>query len=245
MNKEPDRQMKDGPSILVVEDEDLLRWTIRRKLEDAGFNVLDAASVQGALDAAARTKIDILVSDYRLEDGFGDELAGLIAGRSPIELVLMSGEIEQVEFREAPGVSLIRKIRKPVDLAGLVDLLKDGRAVSGIQKERSQIGSFRLVRASSMAELEAVNSLEDEDIAVVLDDAFSCEDTGLLRSVLLRTVRPGRRLCVVSRNSAVSIACREAGIDNASDETELEVVSRRLVSESERSAVMSITMERG
>ena len=76
---------KDGksPTILIVEDEALLRELVAEYFRDAGWNVLEAASGEQALAHLATAKIDVIFTDIRLEgDMNGWDLAE--AGRERI-----------------------------------------------------------------------------------------------------------------------------------------------------------------
>ncbi|MBI5466766.1 MAG: response regulator [Candidatus Kerfeldbacteria bacterium] len=63
------------PSILVVEDEELLSEAIKLKLEKSGYKVLLARTVDQALDYLNEIpEIDVVWLDHYLPDKTGDEL---------------------------------------------------------------------------------------------------------------------------------------------------------------------------
>lgn len=82
-------------TILVVEDNDPLRWTVAEYLCDSGFNVLEAANGDEAInmlmEAEGRT-VDIVFSDIRmpgLTDGF--RLARWVRAHRPgVQIILAS-----------------------------------------------------------------------------------------------------------------------------------------------------------
>jgi CheY-like chemotaxis protein len=53
-------------TVLVVEDEDLVRGTIAGALEDAGFVVLEAVTAQGGLEVLESRAVTLLFTDIRL-----------------------------------------------------------------------------------------------------------------------------------------------------------------------------------
>ena len=59
-------------TVLVVDDEDLIRWTLRTQLAPLGYHVVEAASGTEAL-AHAQDDPDIILLDFKLpdSDGFG------------------------------------------------------------------------------------------------------------------------------------------------------------------------------
>jgi DNA-binding NtrC family response regulator len=60
--------------ILIVDDEDLLRWSLRRELERAGYLVDEASTAAAALEQASREPPDLVLLDYRLPDRTGFEV---------------------------------------------------------------------------------------------------------------------------------------------------------------------------
>ena len=57
-------------TVLVVDDEALLRWSIAELLRRNGHVVIESASAANARDALSRTsqRIDVVLLDYRLPD---------------------------------------------------------------------------------------------------------------------------------------------------------------------------------
>ena len=55
-------------TVLVVDDNEVGRYTKRRQLEAAGFAVLEAATGQDALTTARQGGVDLVLLDIRLPD---------------------------------------------------------------------------------------------------------------------------------------------------------------------------------
>ncbi|HWO73418.1 MAG TPA: response regulator, partial [Dehalococcoidia bacterium] len=55
-------------TVLVVEDEVLIRWVIAEHLRDCGYRVIEAGSGDEAIDVLRRTglTIDVVLSDVRM-----------------------------------------------------------------------------------------------------------------------------------------------------------------------------------
>jgi two-component system, cell cycle sensor histidine kinase and response regulator CckA len=78
--------------ILVVDDNDVDREAIRRHL-GAGYEVIEAATVEAARVALASAGTDCVVLDYRLPDADGLELlGGLPADRPPVVVLTGQGD---------------------------------------------------------------------------------------------------------------------------------------------------------
>ena len=63
---------KDKKNILIVEDEDSIRLTLRDYLKQAGYNVWVASDGVGAIKHLLDHNIRVIISDYRMEV-FGGE----------------------------------------------------------------------------------------------------------------------------------------------------------------------------
>lgn len=65
--------MKDNVSILVVDDEQMMRELLKKILTREGYKVTTAADGLDALDVLREEKIDMVISDMKMPglDGFG------------------------------------------------------------------------------------------------------------------------------------------------------------------------------
>lgn len=80
-----------APSILLVEDEQDLRWVLRLLFEDAGFVVHEAADGAKGLRAAAQIHPDVVLSDVRMPHITGLELLrGLHKASPELPVILLS-----------------------------------------------------------------------------------------------------------------------------------------------------------
>ncbi len=61
-------------SVLVVDDEKLIRWTLRECLQQAGYEASEAASGEEALQALREQEFDAVLLDYKLPDMTGLDL---------------------------------------------------------------------------------------------------------------------------------------------------------------------------
>jgi CheY-like chemotaxis protein len=80
-------------TVLVVDDQDVVRDVIRLTLEGAGYTVLDAASPNAAIDLVrGEVAIDLLVTDVVMPEMDAFELADRIACEVPgVRVLYTSG----------------------------------------------------------------------------------------------------------------------------------------------------------
>jgi signal transduction histidine kinase/CheY-like chemotaxis protein len=109
-------------SVLVVEDDALVRGAVRAVLEDHGYRVHEAASGEEALVriGAKSEPLDLLISDVVLPGMSGCELARRARYLRPLKVLLMSGHTARV--LEKHGISeddadLLRKAFTPAALS--------------------------------------------------------------------------------------------------------------------------------
>jgi DNA-binding response OmpR family regulator len=78
-------------TVLVVEDEALIRLAVRHYLEKGGFRVLEAANREEALSCIDERKVDLLLTDVVLSGDDGSQLAREITARQPnVRVLFMS-----------------------------------------------------------------------------------------------------------------------------------------------------------
>lgn len=119
-------------SILVVEDEAVIRFDVAEHLRDQGFAVLEASSGDEAIDILqSGAKIDLVFSDIHMPGAAsGLDLARWILARAPhIAIVLTSGADRAVDL--GPDLAAIAPVQgKPYDPASLLRRIRaalDGR----------------------------------------------------------------------------------------------------------------------
>ena len=70
MRNIPLMQKKSAPTVLVVDDEALIRWSLTEMLGERGYEVTEAGNARTAVEAieSAEEPFDVILLDYRLPD---------------------------------------------------------------------------------------------------------------------------------------------------------------------------------
>ena len=114
------KSLGERRTILLVEDDMLIRSATAEVLQEAGHVVVDAASAEEAMAALQTAPIDVLVTDVHLPGSSGLELAGRAAELHPgIRIVVASGDIGSVEAQE-PNMHLLAKPYSASDLLAVL-----------------------------------------------------------------------------------------------------------------------------
>jgi len=127
-----------GETILVVEDDDLVRKLARAIIERAGYQVVEATSPDEALRLAERgdVPIDVLLTDVIMPAMNGQELAKRILVRRPkVKVVFTSGYTDDVIAHHGVldrGVSLVQKPFSASSLTAKVRAVLDGKEPGGV-----------------------------------------------------------------------------------------------------------------
>jgi DNA-binding NtrC family response regulator len=109
--------------MLVVDDEQLVRWFLDRALSKNGHEVVIASSVSEAFEKLGKEKFDILFVDLRMPEGNGTELiakVGTLTVKPKVVVcsAFISSELEE-EFKNK-GILTLKKPFKLDELNAIV-----------------------------------------------------------------------------------------------------------------------------
>jgi DNA-binding response OmpR family regulator len=111
------------PTVLLVEDNSLLRWWMTNSLSNEGFRVAAPESVEEAINLAGVAPFDVLITDWRLAEGHdGLEILNRARRKDPTTVAVLVSAEAQPDFSERArdlGFDLV--IEKPFGVAEIVD----------------------------------------------------------------------------------------------------------------------------
>jgi len=114
-------------SVLIVEDEEAVRYLSRVILERAGYCVFEAATPEQAESVLKEVgAVDVLIADVMLPGGRGPELFARLRPRYPaLRVVFMSGYFEEAIPEGTPDDPAMRFLQKPFVAEALLSSVAD------------------------------------------------------------------------------------------------------------------------
>ncbi len=131
-----------GGAVLLVEDEPLVRLTVRHFLQELGFRVVEAVGPNEAAELAQRVDvpIDFLVADMSMPGGSGPVLAARLCAANPrLKVLIISAHPRATLVRQGrlpDGMALLEKPFTQEELAGALQrLLVEGAPIAAPSPE--------------------------------------------------------------------------------------------------------------
>ncbi len=117
-------------SVLVVDDEELIRWSLAQTLEAAGYAVLEAGSARETLERLNEASdIDVVLLDLRLPDSSDLGLLRTLRQRAPsCRIILMTAHGSADTLDEAIRAGAFRALGKPFDMGKVVGIVREAAA---------------------------------------------------------------------------------------------------------------------
>ena len=115
-------------SVLVVDDEPLIRWSLSEALEERGFTVRVAADGRTALSALSdgSARPDVVLLDYLLPDSNGLSLFERVRDLMPAgRVILMTAYGSPEVIDRALKLGAYRVVTKPFDLTDIASMIRN------------------------------------------------------------------------------------------------------------------------
>ena len=143
--------------ILVVDDDEAIRWTLREALQSWGFAALEADSVAEALKQFRTELPAVVLLDIDLPDGSGlDVLRDLKSDHPEAIVIMITGNVQVANTISALRGGAYDFIGKPINLEELRVTIRNAietrslrREVEHVRKERAREFNFRQIVGES------------------------------------------------------------------------------------------------
>jgi len=170
---------RQDASILVVDDERVVRESLRRWFTDYGYEVETASEGRKALSLLAETSYDLVIADIKMPGMDGLELLDRVKETSPSTIVLIMTAFATVDYAiralKAGAWDFVKKPFDPDDLARLVEkaLEHRGLVAENLQLKQSieEISKFDDIVGESTAireTLDMVGNVASTDSTVLI-----------------------------------------------------------------------------
>lgn len=111
--------MKNIETLLLVEDDKLLRQALKEKLEHKDFIVFEAANGKRSTEIIERHNVDLILLDVELPDGSGLDFIPDIRCHTNVPIIMVSGREDPETKVSALSLGADDYVCKPVDIEEL------------------------------------------------------------------------------------------------------------------------------
>jgi DNA-binding NtrC family response regulator len=125
-----------APKILIVDDERLVRWSLRQKCEEWGYHVIEAESGEPGLKLAQREAPDLILLDVRMPDLTGLEVLDQLkkGGEAP-PVIMITADPQLDDVKAALKLGAYDFVGKPLDFDELHVTVKNALETTHLRAE--------------------------------------------------------------------------------------------------------------
>src|SRR5262244_1855434 len=122
--------------ILIIDDERLVRWSLRQKCEEWGYQVVEAESGEPGLKIAQHESPDLVLLDVRMPDLSGLEVLDQLKKNGDARAVIMITADPQLDdVKAALKLGAYDFVGKPLDFDELRIAIKNALEASRLRSE--------------------------------------------------------------------------------------------------------------
>lgn len=181
--------------VLIVEDERLIRWSLRQKFEQLGYHVTEAERGGEGLELLATRDFDLVMLDHKLPDVTGLEILKQLRETNQDPVVIMMTAFSSIEDAvEAVKLGAYDYVPKPFQMELLLRTVEKALETTKLRREvaelrrhlRHEYGFDRIIGrdASMLALFEVVNNVAQSNATSV----FLRGDTGTGKDLFAKAI---------------------------------------------------------
>jgi len=122
--------------VLIVEDEELIRWSLRQKFESRGYRVREAGDGKAAREALDEGIYDLIMLDYKLPDTTGLEVLRQYRNSEGDAVVIMMTAYSSIESAvEAIKLGAFDYVPKPFQMEDLLHTIDKALETTRLRRE--------------------------------------------------------------------------------------------------------------
>ncbi len=160
-------------TVLIVDDEDLVRWSLTQRLLRDGHATLEAATAAAAIDLTSDA-VDLVLLDIRLPDGDGLDVLARIRDRAPdTPVILMTAYSSVRSSTEAIGLGAYEYVSKPFNLDDVSVEVTKGLETGRLRRELRRLRGEANAVAPFALPVDGVN-LEDVERQLLVQALERC-----------------------------------------------------------------------
>ena len=189
--KDPDSLSEARPpKLLLVEDDDGIRETTAAILEEKGYDIKTAASLDEAVAVIQAEVFDLVMSDLSLGTGSGLSLVDPVRKKDPSTIFLLITGMGTMETAlEAIKKDVDEYILKPIEPAELVHKVR-----SYLEKQRVKKEKEALVKQLKQSNVKLMEMARIDELTGAFNRRYMFE---LLHTEMQRAKRQGTLLCLM------------------------------------------------
>lgn len=112
------------PTILLVDDEQLLLVTMAAQLRSAGYNVVEASSADEARAAVNSEQLDLAVLDINMPGEDGIKLGSWLSENTLLPFIYLTGYSDDQLVQQGVKVGAYSYLVKPVEISQLAPVIE-------------------------------------------------------------------------------------------------------------------------
>lgn len=159
-------EKKQIPNILVVDDEENIRFLFEKAMKKAGYGCRVTENGEQALDEMEKEPFDVVISDIDMPGMDGIELSKKIVEKYSSDIIVMTGKVKSYHYHEIINIGASDFVEKPFAIQELI------LRVKRVLRERY------LKQATKKQHEELKEAYIDSIHRLVMASEFKDEDTG-------------------------------------------------------------------
>lgn len=166
-------------TLLIVDDEELVRWSLEQDLKEAGYNVLSAGDGEKALQLIQTHEPDLVLLDIQLPGMSGFEVLSAIQKNNHSSMVMMLTVVSDIDSAVAAvKAGAVDYVTKPFEFNDILlrieknlqqnQLIKEVKHFRSMQSQHSALDNIIAVSPATQDVIQTINQIAGQGKSTVL-----------------------------------------------------------------------------